>query len=334
MNVSMENFTIKPPNVTDRAISEVRFEFIYAVMFICISGFICNVLALVTMLYSQGTHSRIFETFLLPLACCDTLLLTTFATWTLHETGFFQISSHWICEIFLYFNHSSRVGSNLIIIFISINRFVAICFPTGPSWMSDYRSAKVQMYIIIFISVVVNGYVFGVTSVDKKGLCRMIPDKQHIYVISSLAIQLVLLNIIGNLTVMVLSLWTVATVWHSTKLVLDNNNAAGSSIRRREDRQVTVTLITLSLSFVLLRLPYTLIWTLISLHQALNKPFSIPSGVYETCEIIELINYALNFVLYSVISRKFRNDLVSLFHCKRKFGRNSSRETSFRSVNR
>ena len=87
----------------------------------------------------------------------------------------------------------------------------------------------------------------------------------------------------------------------------------------RQTSRTTFILILISFSFLLLNLPYLISWTFYYLHEKYQVFNSSPLhdklffNMLVTCtEIFHVFNYCINFLLYCISSKIFRQDLKSM----------------------
>lgn len=102
----------------------------------------------------------------------------------------------------------------------------------------------------------------------------------------------------------------------STNLYPSRPKGSTCSIRtyiQSRTQRVTLTLLLVSCSFLLLNSPYCAIWIVNYLTRFQNRTLK---SVKEICELFTLTNFCINFLLYCVSGKVFRNELVSLMRCQ------------------
>lgn len=138
---------------------------LYVVIFglICVFGIIGNILSFVVLRWERHSH---VATFLLQvMACADNLFLLT--------TGFSQMST----ALTLYFNshseydhpimayvtvfvwplvHITQMWTIWITVVIAFNRYVAICLPFQAPLVCTMKQARIQVSVIAFVIVLYN----------------------------------------------------------------------------------------------------------------------------------------------------------------------------------
>ena len=77
--------------------------------------------------------------------------------------------------------------------------------------------------------------------------------------------------------------------------------------------RVTATLLLVSCSFVLLNTPYCVVWIANYLENFGNATLK---SVKEITELFMLTNFCINFLLYCVSGKAFRNELAYILRCR------------------
>ena len=77
--------------------------------------------------------------------------------------------------------------------------------------------------------------------------------------------------------------------------------------------RVTVTLLLVSCSFLLLNTPYCALWITNYIQGFRNATLK---SLKEISEIFMLTNFCINFLLYCVSGKAFRNELICLLRCE------------------
>ena len=96
---------------------------------------------------------------------------------------------------------------------------------------------------------------------------------------------------------------------------MTSKNSA-SSIRtyiQSRTHRVTATLLLVSCSFLLLNSPYCAIWIVNYIHKFRSATLK---SWKEISEIFMLMNFSINFLLYCVSGKAFRNELICLLRCQ------------------
>ena len=88
---------------------------------------------------------------------------------------------------------------------------------------------------------------------------------------------------------------------------------------KTSDRQITITLLVVTFSFLLLTTPIYILFIYNMSFRMVNTPrgFATFYFIYHLGEKSYYTNYAINFFLYVISGQKFRTDLVNLFLCNK-----------------
>ena len=124
-------------------------------------------------------------------------------------------------------------------------------------------------------------------------------------------------------TLLVSRLYRSTDQWTSAKLKLHEQEMSYKELRDKkvqiENLKITWTLIIISVSFILLTLPHTVlyfIWTIPKLSKEDQHSwffFNISPNVMKFTELLYVLNHAINFFLYTITRNSFRKILKDQF---------------------
>ena len=95
-------------------------------------------------------------------------------------------------------------------------------------------------------------------------------------------------------------------------LSIQSSTHVKTYIQARTNR-VTLTLLLVSCSFLLLNSPYCAIWIANYIHSFGNTTLK---SIKEITELFMLTNFCINFLLYCVSGRIFRDELMFILRCR------------------
>ena len=96
---------------------------------------------------------------------------------------------------------------------------------------------------------------------------------------------------------------------------------------------MTVTLLLVSCSFLLLNSPYCAVWIANYIQGFRNETLR---SIKEITELFLLTNFSINFLLYCVSGKVFRDELMCLLRCnwKELYNRNEAERSANRRISR
>ena len=110
-------------------------------------------------------------------------------------------------------------------------------------------------------------------------------------------------------------------------------SAEQTQTREKAARSVTLTVIVVSLTFLILTLPVSVFYVLAYVAKEYNEvegqEYARLHFFYTLCYLLANCNSAVNFYLYCLTGRKFREEFLEVALCwKRKKGKNGETECS------
>jgi len=273
----------------------------------------------------------------------------------LNIEAFYLINSNiFICKIMNYFYKVFLfINSSMTVIF-SLERALAINFPIR---MRSTKERRRSLLKIIFVLVIAYCFVYptyylyllNIFTMHNGQQCRIQNESLYfkltiLFVLQTLAIPFVLITI-SNISILVgverhrRILIKRSLTFRDPSLQITSFSSASlpsSSLQRPNSFQrsavkkmrLTKILITISASFVLLRLPFFIAWCRFILFKFyITKPFNEEqrnelkrrNEMVDYTEILQLINYAVTGLLYFATGKSFRQNVLASLRCCRNF---------------
>ncbi|CAH1773124.1 unnamed protein product [Owenia fusiformis] len=239
------------------------------------------------------------------------------------------IDTEGVCQFYLLISYGARFLSVWIIVSLTIERYTVICYPIR----SRIFTSKTLKVVATLGAL---SLIFSVTKASISGIHETVPGGE-IYkctykpgykagsfildYIFALFTTLVPFFVIACLNVMIIK--NLNPCIGRNTLHASTNRVFGSRLLRHQV-ELTVTLLTISTSFVLLNLPYFVAWLtqhsmpeyrnmdtfaeLMNDHQQLQGFLLISKTIY-------YLNFCSNFFLYCITGSNYRRALISLFQC-------------------
>ncbi|XP_062604865.1 neuromedin-U receptor 2-like [Saccostrea cucullata] len=330
-----ENCSVLCDNSTDVAatqtlkkameiLSYTNYVLLPLLLVLGLTGNTLTVIIMQTKRYSHLT-SRLF---LIALALSDSVLLLTqplnknFVLMYL-GTDLRALSSIG-CKAFFVIFKTAKMSSSWFLVFICWERFVAVWFPLKAKIICTKRVA-VALIVLVYVFILTYTSIWSYASqITKNNICHPdVYDKSDPYEVSRFGTFL-----LGGLSIYSLipmCFLVTMTPLISIKLSRQGRkrkSMMGKSVRRKtasqDTNRTTVMLVGVMVAYILLISPVT------ALHMSafflrLNAFGSNALGFLvfkEVSQILEQLNYAINFFLYVLTSSMFRNGLEELFGCR------------------
>ena len=295
-----------------QAISVMRT---YVILLIFILGLVNNTLAIAV--FQTKSYRRTSTGFLMTmLALADIGVLCTSATqiWIQYLVGVdVRLFSHYSCKFNLFFTYFFVHLSAWSLTLVTIERVVCVCKPLRVKVVFSFSRSAAGWAAMATILVALNLHLlwttklYYVTDYDSL-ICTGVLEYRNflkVWVLIDLIISsLCPFAVILSCNVVIITQIARHTAWRRKT----------SSNDQQENRQSSTTtmLIVNSLAFVILTAPATVEIVWISYGSVNRNNANIQFQLYLFHMLFNL-NSCLNFVLYSVSSRKFRRALVGLF---------------------
>ena len=216
-----------------------------------------------------------------------------------------------VCKVH-YVKYSLSSFSVYIVAVIAIQRFVMVKMPFKGK---QYDKTKCGIYHLISAFIFAfgsNAFVvptFGVFH----GLCQINPEFSILFTYSYLLFNFLCSSVGVGILVLILTILTVQGLVNSEKM---------SASEGKGEIRLTKMLIVLSVTFILLRLPSTIVWLIryvpySIIRKQLDETYyklSIPYNIFGT---VLMSNFATNFIIYMFCWPAFRHCFVNIFICKK-----------------
>ena len=295
------------------------------VPFLTLVGLIGNTLSFMVM-YSPIYNRKSYSYYLRALALSDNLNLIITCVLMANEASF-QMAGERIlddhtsvtCKISEFMANVIWLVSSWLIVCFTIDRYIAVCHPLQRARLCTEKSARISILLVILGAMASQLYVFVyMDRVDRgsksqchasKGL-RMDYFKLDIYWFSFTLRFMAPFLVIATCNGLI--------IFH-IKRTRHRRRSLDQDKRYRKSNMAICTLYLVCAVFVVTLSPNVIISTALLIEVSitnesimyckllvLNTPF----------QIIRLINYAINFILYGLSGRQFRREFVKLLKCR------------------
>ncbi|CAF1157865.1 unnamed protein product [Adineta ricciae] len=303
-------------NEIQQYIDDVNHFMAFIQGFICIFGVLGNLLALIVINRKslKNTSSSVFITYM---GIFDTAVLL------LHAANLARLRGYPLLHCSLaYLTDMSTFCANWILVIITLERCVAVYSPFLAKRFCTIDSARYSIYILLASAIILFTAIFPFThhivTTPTNVKCSLRSSGGLIIRIY----QPILFYAIPDL-LLLSNLFTVAALCQRTHRLASTyvNETENSEIRvsdvnsNRKQRQLTIMLVTISLSFYLFTTP-ALVAFIAQQTMSKNRPVDQIKNTFLLLQISVVflqLNNATNFIFYCFAGQRFRRATVQMF---------------------
>ena len=322
-NQSLFTEATRQPEMFDRDI--IRYTRFYLTGIIIFPGIILNILALVVFAVSRMRHSTSGQ-YLLALTIFDSfVLIGEMLQWLNEVIGenyrpilgiTFRDTNDFGCQFITFLRYFGRLLSAWTTIIITGERFIMINFPLKVAFISTKKTANIIIVTETVIGAGLAVFPFYTMGVAMFGYCAI--TKRTVYNVFMWIVVYVGDLILPSILVCFLTGLIVVTLFRVK--ATRKSQAEGQKVKSDREFQLTVTLIFISIAFVVLRLPYCIAFFM---HMNRNVIFSDLSeytdyalwAARDITAAIAIMNNMINFFLYAMCGSVFRSEFKRVFCC-------------------
>ena len=233
---------------------------------------------------------------------------------------FYDESNFW-CKIIFFLRYFGKLVSAWITVAITVERFISIAYPLKAGQLSTKRNTRIVISSIYICCLALTTFPFwtiGLQLYNNHFLCTFLNVEEYdawnwvVNRVGSLLLPSVILFIFTGMIVGKL---------HSMKKKRKNlmNQATKTSL----ENQLTKMLIAVAVTFLLLRLPYTIAYYLYAFRESIwsnvtdDQKYTL-YVISRFAAVLATANYASNFFLYCLAGSTFRSQFVAMICCRRR----------------
>lgn len=293
----------------------------YYLYMICGIGIPGNIACILTLIFMRPVMSSTI--YMLCLAGVDTIALVLKMTYFQLTAFDVQIGARG-CQLIFLFGTVSQQLSNWILVAMTLERFIAIWFPFKVKTFCNRRNAIASFVFMLVFFILANlQFVFTfeeVTDPFVKFDCRPKQEYDRFVTYVWYWIDGVLYAFLPISLISVFNALIIHAIRKSSREQKDlTNRAINMSEKLTQQRQLTLMLLTISLVFVILILPNCIFfilkayWSWQETMQGQAQYFL----VFQTVFLLSDLNHAVNFYLYCLSGRKFRQKFAQIICCRK-----------------
>lgn len=239
-----------------------------------------------------------------------------------------QIETTAMCKLFWYLNNALPVYSNYILVFWTIERFIAVQFPLRVAeWCSLRNTALSVTGVGIFAFLFSLPWVMSTTKSLERYACVIPPDWSYFIYQVWFYFDLSFFVLIPMLTIFLCNIAIIFRLKQSTERHKEMTSSEESrKNREKEQRNLTISLLTVSFAFLILHTPYAVYNCIAFLRHGNEDQAKEAVWVFVNAIglIIAEVQNSVNFYLYFLSGRRYRQQTLQLFMFCRK--RKSARD--------
>ncbi|XP_046579528.1 C-C chemokine receptor type 1-like [Haliotis rubra] len=278
---------------------------------------ICGNTLTITVMLGKKFRARTSSLILIALSVSDmiyTFIMPFNKKFLRNMLGFdVRALSSFGCSLFFIVHKTSKMSSSWFIVFISFERFIAIVFPLKTKLICTKRNTTIGIVIVFIGQLIFNG-IWDFNTKVVNGIC--IPN----YGTPETAVLSKTYLVIGTflyslLPVGILLVLTPITVFMLARRASKRRAITSNKTLRDDTVKLTTMLIGVTIAFIILVTPISI---------AHNVSFALGENIFETqhfgmmvareiLQVMEQLNYSINFLLYVMCSADFRKRLAELF---------------------
>ena len=231
-----------------------------------------------------------------------------------------------MCKGVNFLRYTCRLWSSWIVVAISAERFITVAFPLHVYTFSTIRKARTVIMAELLISAGLSSvslFVIGLDEYKGNVRCLILKDFSSLYSTWSMACLIAGEMFIPSILV---AIFTALIIWKLTRARaarMSSQEGQRESRRRARERQPTINLLAIAITFITIRLPYIVAY---QMYMQMNKRDVTNEAeawehvrvyaAYCITFVFAVMNYAINFLLYCIFSSNFRSELKRCLGCR------------------
>ena len=234
------------------------------------------------------------------------------AVWSFNYSTQFPLG----CALYVYFLLSSRCIGAWLIVSVTLERLLVTCMPLRARLIATRKRAAYVTAIITVVILAAYSYILIIyeVSVDEKG--KKGCDMKVYYLdmgvdFAQKIIDMVIYSILPTILLFGSNAVIIYKVAQSSNFRQERAGGAASGEAKDDaSRRLTIMLLSVSTAFLIFTLPLAAFLTHSTLYWVDN--FEI---YYRSFYTLQIVNSAINFLLYAASGPAFRRELVVMFGC-------------------
>ena len=262
--------------------------------------------------------------YLNALALSDTAMLYCVAlpAWARKVMDYDVYASHVIaCKLAVWGMNFASISSAWLLVALTAQRAASVVWPHHVSFICTRHKSIVIIIIIAFVCGVLQShmlYGFGLVKTENGTTERCTFSStayQEFYVDVWIKVNTILYSLLPCVCLIVSNVilgWKLAVAMKQAREKLSIRSEDRKDSRQKKASSVTVTIITVSVAFVIITVPFMIYCSMFYIIASSEIHFFL----YDFLFIIGLFNFAWNFYLYCLTGSRFRDEFKKImFSC-------------------
>jgi len=305
---------------------------VFVLPVVLLVGIIGNILSIIVLQSKSFRHTT--TGVYLPLtAIADTIHLLTGGLEILQVADVFHVREYsvWTCRVYKAVFYSSGDSSIWLLVAFTFDRFVAVCFPLSKRRVCKWKRAVIASATILLLSLAKNLHEFWTRGPEYRddGELRRIcgSQKQYAFFLDYVRPWIAFALIMATPFILIFFFNCMIVYCLIKAQRLRNKAAANPAVTAATGtgnkpaksttsfRQTTLMCLSISFAFLICMAP--------SIVLLIGKPYwkhrTNPAygNAKAISNLLSFANHCINFYLYCVSGRRFRQELKAMFTCRR-----------------
>ena len=253
----------------------------------------------------------------------------------------FMEVSYWACTSIYFLRYCGQMASSWLTVAITFERFIVVAFPLRAGRISTVTKSSIMIATIYVISVALTVFPYWTLMIHDEGDGVIYCGYKHQEQFDRWN-WIVLRTLSLLLPSIVMFVFTGLILFILKKTVKDRHVMANMPVKGKRqalERQLTLMLVAVAVTFLILRLPYMISYYLYDYRDAIwgddvttSDPW-LEHRIRSTRDIFDVIataNYSINFFLYCLTGSQFRSNMIACIRCQKVKAFRSLRTTNDR----
>ena len=278
--------------------------------------------------------------YLAAISLCDIFVLLTYVMLDWFKKGLPRwpgevdisiVDESGFCETFLFLSYTFRFISVWLIVVFTIERFIAVCRPLHRRLICTKSFSRKIIGAVALTALSVSLYkplLSGVNRMGTEAICAGDPEHSQLNFILDTIYGL----LITAVPFLIIALFNFIILKRLLSRDILQKHGRGSGVVFRGNMlrlEFTFILLAISSCFVCLNIPYFIVWVRQVTVSANPEQHTIkPSSQLYLTKSIFYFNYCVNFFLYCLTGRQYREQIRWLFLGRRRKSQSSSQRVN------
>jgi gastrin-releasing peptide receptor len=276
---------------------------------VCAVGIPGNLACILTLAYIRPKLASYM--FMMALAIGDLTAIALKVFYRIRNLNEMELGDRF-CQLIFMFGNTSQMYPNWILVALTTERFIAVWFPFNFKTTCTRKNALVAIVVILLFLIAANlQYLFTYEELPGSHHCEPKENYKNFIQFAWYWIDGALYAIIPIILILVLN----SMILYGINRTQTNH----SSHRQQISHEATKMLLPTSITFVLLVMPNCVFFIIRGYWNYKGSPLGIAQHhlLYHIVFLLSDLNHAVNFYLYCLSGRAFREQIVDLL-CFRK----------------